>query len=376
MNAGRVETDVLRSIGPGDLASYLRESEWVERAPGLWVRPADGGGEYELDVPPVPTVRDYPLRIAEALATLEIAERRPRSQIMSDIRNAEVDVIRVPLTPRDAPTGSISVAGGLSSLEHARKLVEAAARAAVRPQARYAGRAPVHVSEYMDGLLMGQTEEGSFVLTLLSPVPARREQLQFDMPNAPDPFAREVTKRLAIAMAALRELAWAGDPERAVEFLDAVPLGVSADLCKAVRGLHNSGGQHGVSLRVTWSSNCPRPVAVPSEVYIPAPSVDIIRAGEAILRQQEIPPQDAVEGLVIHLHREPEQEGWITLWGLVDRGLRKVRVALSPRDYDVAAAAHVREQAVRCTGDLVRHGKSFVLENPRQFEVLPDDDAP
>lgn len=373
MNAGRVDTDVLRSIGPKDLGAYLRESEWAERAPGLWVRPADGGGEYELDVPPVPTVRDYPLRIAEVLATLEIAERRPQSQIVSDIRNAGVDVIRVPLTPRDAPTGSISVAGGLASLEHARQLVEAAARAAVHPQARYAGRMPADADQYMSNLLMGQTEEGSFVLTLLSPVPARREQLQFDMPNAPDPFAREVTKRLASAMEALRELAWAGDPERASEFPDAVSRGVSANLCAAVTGLHRSGGQQGVSLRFTWSSNCPRPAGVPSEVYIPAPSVDVIRAGEAILRQQQIPPQDAVEGPVIHLHREPEETGWITLRGVVDQEFRHVRIELGPAEYDVAVAAHRCEQAVRCAGDLVRRGKSFVLENPRGIEVLPDE---
>src|SRR5205807_2402444 len=127
---------------------------------------------------------------------------------------------------------------GVHMVQGARELALAAACAAVRPRALYTSRKPQEAVNYVAGLRMGQTEEGSFVLTIQSPVPPRSQSKLFeDLPEpfGEEPFERRAVLTLATALSTVRRAvmtaAVSGDFQ---PFQDAIPAGVSANLCDAL----------------------------------------------------------------------------------------------------------------------------------------------
>jgi hypothetical protein len=69
---------------------------------------------------------------------------------------------------------------------------------------------------------------------------------------------------------------------------------------------------------------------------------------------------------------DPSAGGLVTIAGLVDGALRPVRVDLSAEDYRVAALAHTERAVVRCEGELVRDGRSWVLRTPRFLAMVEE----
>jgi hypothetical protein len=60
-------------------------------------------------------------------------------------------------------------------------------------------------------------------------------------------------------------------------------------------------------------------------------------------------------------------EGDVTISGNIDGQWRKVTLSLSNETYSQAVQAHDQRQTVRCTGDLVKAGRGYRLQNPRHF---------
>lgn len=76
-----------------------------------------------------------------------------------------------------------------------------------------------------------------------------------------------------------------------------------------------------------------------------------------------------IDGLVTGLQREDGSEGLVTITGLVEGSLRRVKVFLSGSDYDRAIEAHRNRSLVHCEGDLVKEGRHYFLRHLRGFSI-------
>ena len=63
-------------------------------------------------------------------------------------------------------------------------------------------------------------------------------------------------------------------------------------------------------------------------------------------------------------------KGRITVAGLVDNRWRNVRLNLVGRDYQTAIKAHNDKEYIEATGDLARHGGSYILTNALRHFLL------
>ena len=86
------------SIRPLEVASYLRsrgseETSSVALTSSIWERPATSGAGYEVLLPLNRHLADYPSRVDEVLAALEVAEDR-FSEILSIFMSTSSDVVR------------------------------------------------------------------------------------------------------------------------------------------------------------------------------------------------------------------------------------------------------------------------------------------
>ena len=250
----------------------------------------------------------------------------------------------------------------------------AAACSAITKRPYFATRKPAKATDYLSNVRMGQTERGSYVLTILSPVaPALVSDGELPLGLEPaEPYERQVTRTLAEGLAALEAAArQAASSGGMGAFEQAVRLGVSANLCEAIAGLSAVSPGEGLDVSVAWSRTRATGPGVPSRIVLGSDTIPLIQ--EAARRFKETAPLDDVElqGFVTRLSRGPaDVSGEITLEGPIEGELRRVAVELTDKGvYALAVRAHEQRGRVACEGDLVKQGRGYRLQNPRHFRL-------
>jgi hypothetical protein len=388
------DPEFLASIRPVDLQLYLRARGWKPVAATVQSEAVDweynsGGVSVEVTAPRNARWRDYPRRVREVLAELSQLEGRSERVIAQDIQRASRDIIRVRAVVDGRTDGSISLEDGALLARSARSLMLAAACAAYEPRRAYHSRKPQPATEYVKSLSMGQTEVGSFVLTVLSPVPpAFTQQANLPLVDAattPDHYNRKVTRTLSTALGAVKQATEdsivTGD---ITPFDEAVATGVSADLCESLGIIGECATVAAVTISLGWAPARPEPAHVPTHHEFTPDTLEYINAAGRSLRERS--PVDGFEvlGIVIAIDRptgDPYQasdslSGVATVLTDVDGRPRKVRIALLGDDWAKAHNAMKHGLLLSCCGELTREGKFFVLKSPRDIVFFaPDDDV-
>jgi hypothetical protein len=93
-----------------------------------------------------------------------------------------------------------------------------------------------------------------------------------------------------------------------------------------------------------------------------------------LLRETSVWEDIEVRGVVIRLDRpENSSVGTVTLFGVIEYKDRKVQIQLQGSDYDHAIQAHKDGSQVVCKGNRRNEGRSFVLQQAREFEGIGDE---
>ena len=243
----------------------------------------------------------------------------------------------------EAADGSIPIDEGVSLVAHARDMMVAAACAALEPRAAYPGRKASEVTEYLKRTRMGQTERGSYVVSVISPVapclaPAEEGKLFEDVCVADEPpFERLVTVTLAQGLHAVSVAAERAASTGTFEpFLEAVKSGVSANLCSALVGLATGDGDTSqLDIDVSWSRARPQDAQTPSHFSLDRDAVPVIEEAGRLLRAKEPLEQFRLYGPVFRLQQRPDESrgdhhrGWSRGRSAAERagGTRRPRVS-------------------------------------------------
>lgn len=381
------DRDVVASRSPSELAVYLRAHGWEIQtrrdASVLWVKVIDGE-EYEVLQPIESTVRDYPSRVGDLLHVLAVSEDRSELDVLSDISNASVDVHSVRVFTGAAP-GTIGLDDGVQAFESVRSLVLAAAYSVSvdQPRAVQPARKSAEVLKFLREVRIGPTAEGSFVLTVQTPVPPRLhsgqgtlfENADTDGFEPAEPFERRVSLRIYDAVRAAQTAANDAlvDPNGLDAFTGSVRDGVSANLCEALVGL---GGEAGHAFELSLDLALSRPMSARRLVPIRfrRDHIPVLAAAAQELRERVAEEGVLVVGNVVRLHREGTGSGEISIAGTIDGEdrLRRIWMNLDAADYETAMRAHQEMSMVSVRGDLVRRGTKLHLSHPSALNVELD----
>jgi hypothetical protein len=287
------------------------------------------------------------------------------------------DVIRVRIADDDLADGSIPIEEHTRTSQKVRDMMMAAACTAIERRAVWHKRKPDLALAYLRSVRIGQTERGSYVLTVISRVPPMLRSGHLPFEEEPeDPFERKVTRGLADALLAIKQAAEGSAADGSVDaFEAAVPLGVTANLCDAVAGLSSDDdSDRSVEFAFSWSRSRPVTEGQVSSIVLPSDRVPFVREAGRLLRKRSPIEDFALQGPVVKLERaEGSPVGWVTVLGIVDNEPKHVRVQLPEREYARAVDAHRNAQAVSCTGRLVREGRGYELGTPTWFSDRPQE---
>lgn len=376
MNVEMRDPAVLRALRPLEVAAYLRAKGWAQlpRIPGaaVWSNVLDDE-PLEIVVPMDPSLRDFAARMGEVLHTLAVAESRSQSQVHQDLSTTFADVVRIRIDDPSLVDGTMSIDANAQVAQKVRDLVLAAACSATERRTVWHARKPTRAIDHVKNLRVGQTERGSYIVTVISRVPPA-----FHAPNngqlveGETPFERRVTQGLANSLKRLDEAAAsAALSGELASFEESIATGVSANLCEAVVGLWGEDdGQRSVDFQFSWSPARPEGPETPSKTRFSADRIPLIREAARVMRERAPVDDFELEGAVVKLDRVPGQPmGKITVIGHVDDKPRHVALELGDVDYQIAIRTHQQNKILRCVGSLVREGRGYALRDPRDVSV-------
>ncbi len=367
------------TLRPLDVVSYFRAERWkpaetVEGEYAVWLLNDD----VEAFLPLRTDTPDYALRMGDLLRVLSVVEDRSQTSILSDLLTTSSDVVRLRLIDEELADGSMAIDEYTRTSQKARELMLAAACSATSNRAVWPNRKPDKAINFLRNVRVGQSERGSYVLKILSPVPPRLAASEnghlFDDPSPP--FERKVTTALAAALqgasSAAESAATRGD---ASSFEKAVAAGASANFCEALAGLSiDEDRDRAIEVSFTWSKTRPASKEAMRRIRIGADRIPYLLAGAQMLRERSPVEGFELTGAVIKLERAAtDGPGSVTVHAPVDDKMKRIKLALQEADYATACAAHGDGLDVSCVGRLVREGRSFELRNPTNLFINRED---
>jgi len=368
-------------VDPDRLALLLSQNGWSARGgqPGLytrWVYEEDPNLSRRRLILPLDQHRaDYKELLREALAELAsmtalygpAVERVLRSLIKSP--GDEIKFRKLTTTVRGAvpwPTGEDLV---ISS----RNALLAAAKSRITKMPYYGRRGGNFAHRYLDSVLMGQTEIGSYVVVAYTPVEEvfyeSESQTAPALRNVKAHSGREITSSFVMALQATQEAVEHFQSSASMAgFDDAVQRGVSKELAESIMGMIE--GAEGAEVAVQWTDEQPA-----LEITTPdAPDLEDMAfefsAGiypvleRAVTRLSSMTPPERVRvtGWVSVVERPKRgAPGIVRLKVLKGSEATTIRVRLTQEQFEVAAEAITAERFLSVSGRQEREGRTYWL---------------
>ena len=191
-------------VSSDQLRAYLQRKQWSEdgkirNVATIWHRQDNDDAEVVL---PLLSVKDYWRRMREALASVASFEERAVSEVQNEIKQLFMNVITIRVVHDDTNDGTIPINDGVLLIAKAKDLLSAAARSLYVKRKQFTRGAPKEAKEYLETLLLGQTEMGSYVVNVIAPV--QTVAIAQDMVTTM-PLGQAITTNLVAGLSAIEK---------------------------------------------------------------------------------------------------------------------------------------------------------------------------
>lgn len=373
--------DRLAATPPSVVTAWLRARGWTqeEAEPGRYsrYRRSEPGEDtpFEIDVPASQSLRDYRQRMGEVLFNLERAEGRPALEILNDILRVRSDALSLRWLGASVSSGRVPMEAGAHLFQLTRDLLLAGACATLQRKRVFTKRKPNEAMNFLNKAQLAPLEVGSFLVTVEVPLPPTLQGL-FE-PEVP--YERRAMTLLSEAVGAAHGAASAASGTGDVTpFVEAVSLGVSANLCDSLAGMIPATVFDSLEVSFAWSpTRAPSATPQTQPIRFTPDQGAVLSEAAKLLRASEPEPDFLLQGPVVLLSSTSPTEtgGEVKIAGIVDETIRRISVALNAKDYGEAVEAHKQERDVTVEGELVQAGHRFALESPRNFSVQLGDSS-
>lgn len=372
------ETDRRDRRDPGvsaeQLQAYLQSKQWYEdgkirSVATIWHRQGDNDAEVVL---PFSSVKDYWARLRDALSTIAAFEARDVAEVLNEVKRLFANVITVRVVHADTADGTIPINDGVLLIGKAKDLLSAAAQSIYSKKKQFLGKTSKETKDYLDTLLLGQTEIGSYVVNVFAPVQANAAVFQTKEGR---PLGEAITQNLVTGLAALEQASVEYEEKGDIKVFDVAMLaGVSSNMCEALLGF--SGEKHNRTFEVTVTAAAgPLFASEAKKFSFSEKDVEVLEKATGYYKDEYVLKEQTLWGHIRKLNRpKDETSGTVTMQAQVGDVERNVKIELTGDDYHQAVLAHDTSQLVRVSGDVHIKSKSAWLLHPSRFGILTDED--
>jgi len=365
--------DMAKKINPLSLTRYLKETGWTQyevRRADVKIFQYDRGNEYyQISVPLDNTLSDYGNAMYRSIETIAQVERKSIEQIMLFLLNPNTDIIKIRLDKKDIEVGNILFDDAIRLYDNAKKLLASTAADIINPKIYHYGRQEEAVQKFLADCRYGQTEIGSYVVSIVCPFAELTEegykQLSFfsDDERCATSLTRKVTNNLIKNIYTIKNAIDEGDVGKFIEQRD--QPSISANFLEALNGLNLYGENTTLEIKAEWSPIVKSNRYKYSEVKITNDYYEPINEIINNLKEQESKSLEII-GRIKQLDALPVADkrlsGKIKVTYIDKQGKQKVAdTVLNKCDYDKAIDAHHLGKYVKIIGNL-KEGKKKSIE--------------
>jgi hypothetical protein len=363
----------VRSVTWVQLKSYLLTGGWQDDGEvgpfaSIWHRAEPEHQDAEVILPTSQNARDFWPRLADAAIAIAGFEKRSPTDVIAEATGHLADLIRVRVEAPDVNGGTIPINDGVRLNQHGRDLMTASAVTAQEKRRHFRGRKKAETVAYLDGLRLGQTGHGSYVINIIAPLPPERlNQPTLEHVSWTSVVTANLTAGLEALDHAIENFEQGGSR---LMFEEAVVRGASANMCDALVGLSGQDKRRSVEISISPSRSVG--TAPPTRTFTFS-TEKIAQVAEASLyyKQDYLVRSRVVQGYIKRLDRPTGQEiGTVWVEARVEGVERTVAIDLGPENYHEATLAHDRMDIVRCHGDVHVTARTATLINPTGFQVV------
>jgi len=327
----------------------------------------------QLVVPLDETYDDYGGSVAEAVRKLAEFEDRPALEVLNHLLLPPADVLRFKESGPDTETGTAPLDQVISLLEGTKKMLLSMAHSVLTPRRYHPRLSRTEADQFLESCRMGQTERGSFVVTIACP----HDFLQGTSGQG-ESYSRQITQGLLESLSAIDD---ATDNNTVDDLSDEAkfPL-ISANFLESLLMLRPEAERASLQVSASWS----RALSPPSAGK--AKSVLVLRQDcfEAVeylapkLRAIPEPRQTSLVGFVDQLRgqqgRDGRMAGEVVVLFIQESGESlRARLDLSADDYQAAGKAHLENNPVFFRGILVRGPRNNRVTDVTGFKIIPEE---
>lgn len=355
--------DMTLKLNPLAVMKYLTETNWqlypIKRKDIKIFQYKKEDFFEQVTIPLDKMLRDYKNAMYDAICKIAHVEKKSVEQLMLYLLNPNTDILKIRLDKKEVESGNIMFDDAIQLFDNAKKLIAATALDVINPKKIHYGRIDEPVQKFLSQCRFGQTEIGSYVVSVVCPFAELSEtegyrQLSFfsDKEQCANSLTRKVTNQLMTNVATIKQEIDDGN----LEFLSDYDSPISSNFYEALNGLGMNTEDTTVEFIAEWSptvqsNRCQyNRISVTNDYYEPIRTI-ISKIKECTNERTEI------VGKIKELKAAPvidnREYGTIVVVYVGDNARAKsVTVKLDREDYDKAVAAHQHGKAVKVVGDL------------------------
>ncbi len=383
MKSIEIDINILRKILPLYITSYLEATNWqvvskYENIASIWQK-YNNDRNIKIIVPTDTEIADYISRILDIIKVLSDIEQRSLNSIVTDILRANADTIRI-TAYKGKPINALPLQDASNLLKNSLDMIASVAQSLIKPRPCFRSRYSKEVEDFMNGLRMGHTEQGSFIVNIFSKTDPRLQNLftpiekkQELLSKDDEPLGRKTIMRISQLLPIAITAANNRDEQA---FMDSIKDGMSANFCEAVAEIAKICGDGGANIDISWAPV--RPVMpywnLKTNFNIRQDTADVL--SEAAQQLRILAPEIDVEirGYVVKCEKgETDNQGEIKVNDILGDKERAVSIILNENDYRMAVEAHKDGLMITAKGDIEKQPKKQILNNIRYFEVIKEE---
>ena len=165
--------ELTEQINPLAFVKYLKDTGWnsfqIMRKNIRVFQKEMGGSFHQITLPMDKQLSDYKEAMYRAVKTVSEVECRSFEQIMLYLLNPNTDILKIRLDKKQIETGSITFDDAIRMYENTKKLLAATALDILHPKKYHQGRIDDTVLNFLSNCRFGQTEIGSYVISVVCP---------------------------------------------------------------------------------------------------------------------------------------------------------------------------------------------------------------
>ena len=370
--------ELIRKVNPITFSKYLQDTGWEQfhtKRKDIRIFQKKQEEFSQVIIPMNEMLSDYYEALYLACQEVAKIENRSIEQLLLYLLNPNADILKIHIEKRAVESGSILIDDAIKVYENAKKMLGAAAQDVLKPTLIHQGRIDTSVTEFLAGCRFGQTEVGSYVISVICPMTevenGEVRQLNFfdDEQKEEKNFTRKVTEKVVTSIQRLKDRIDEGQYSLAETCLEDQ---TSINFYEALIGINLEEEGTIVEYIPEWAPGFPVTAEVPESVSISHHYYQPILAAVTKIKGAEKKKRKIV-GRIKRLEASPDLEnrdaGKVTIIYVDENNKAKTAVAkLEKADYCKAIDAHANGLYVEIVGEM-SSGRNNEIEC-ESFDVI------